>query len=97
MSDLHHTIFAKHGDALLRVYWQALVANGVQDYDFEQCRQDFARGTVERWIYFLTLLADMEGLPEKLVRYFHDQLHQFVLKFGDINATYTFKSVYGVI
>jgi hypothetical protein len=93
ISDMHHSFFAQHVQSLLAVYHAALVDAGVADYSLDECRADFARCSIEKWIFMFALMAGWPGMPENLIMYLHDQLLHFVELFGDFDATYKLTNI----
>ena len=77
ISDVRKEVYSGRTKQAVLAYWHVLQDNGVTDYAFEQCWDDFCRSGPERWIFLFTVLADM-GLPSSAVQYFHDQLLDFI-------------------
>ncbi|EDQ90883.1 uncharacterized protein MONBRDRAFT_31737 [Monosiga brevicollis MX1] len=76
ISDVTVPVRRQHEKAWVRHYWEQLCANGVQDYTWEQCWQDYRERSLERWILMLVLLVGMP-LPPVAKQYFHDQVAAF--------------------
>lgn len=63
----------------LRTYYAELLLCGVSavEYSWETCQADYITGGFERWVWLLSILTDL--CPPKMVQYFHDQCHAFMV------------------
>jgi len=97
ISDLHHSDFEKTVPPLIDIYHRALLDNGVPDYSLKECRADFHRLAIEKWLYFVPLLLGWDAIPIQLNQYFHDQLLNYVELFGDFNGKYNMANLCYVV
>lgn len=79
ISDVKPEIFKAHSKDLVRNYYDELIKNGVseKEYSWQTCWNSFCRGGVERWIWLFCLLTDFP-IPPNALKYFHDQLLEFI-------------------
>ncbi|KAG5176420.1 hypothetical protein JKP88DRAFT_334990 [Tribonema minus] len=95
ISDVKPSVFEPHASALVRAYWQALVAEGVskESYSFGDCWEAFCRGGMERWLWLFAVISALPNIPHSAVQYFHDQLLAFSRAFGNGRTCYALKPV----
>lgn len=64
----------------VRAYWDRLVQNGVSaaEYPFENCWKNYTIYGVQKWMWFLAYMSGYFGIPEVMVKYFHDQIFTFI-------------------
>jgi len=69
----------KHEVALVRQYYESLIAAGVSrnDYTFEQVYHDYVHGAVGRWLWFLAWMAD--AMPTSVLVFFGKQVYDFIV------------------
>ncbi|KAG5189793.1 hypothetical protein JKP88DRAFT_176593 [Tribonema minus] len=95
ISDVKPAVFEAHASALVRAYWQTLVAEGVskESYSFSDCWEGFCRGGMERWLWLFAIMSSFFNIPPAAIQYFHDQLLAFSNAFGNGRTCYALKPV----
>ena len=71
---------------LLRMYHSTLVANGIQDYSFTQCLQDYRLSMLEIFVFWIVVggYCDYEG--DRATTYLHKALAHFNAAIADLNC-----------
>ena len=96
ISDVPADLRRAHEKDLLKAYWERLTGKGgvsAAAYPFDACWEAYGVYAVERWIWFLCVLAGME-LPHAAQQYFHDQVWAFICDRGGAERrSYVIKSL----
>lgn len=74
-------------ERLLQAYHARLCAGGVSDYAFTQLLADYKRAPLERWLWLLCYLLNLD-LPAHALQYFHDQTAAFMHDHGWVHAAH---------
>lgn len=70
---------------VVRAYYDELLHNGVTDYSWEECWQEYVRGGLERWAWFLCYFggaAAGSGEMVPVAQFFVDQVAAFLRDHG---------------
>ena len=78
----------KHEEELLRTYHEALLRNGVRDYPFEQCMEDYRMAALFLLIFLVTNREnfDIEAYPERGQALMNAMLERYTVTILDLNA-----------
>lgn len=86
ISDVPREVWKSHGLDLVKDYWNALLARGVDEYSFpfDRCWALFETAGVQKWIWLFPIMAKF--VPPHTLVFFQRQLEAFIADHGDYDS-----------